>query len=320
MGITIAGLKKEDSEEELRGIYISSVAPDGPAGREGHIREGDQILQVMSTIVWEDLLELLRITLYHIIPQVNNTSLIGLENMEAAGVLRNTDQRVRLVIGRRRHQQSPDLISSTSNHHRYTEANSKLETASTAVTDSKMFNDDSMYGKEQLFVHILLLSMRRINCERHVIFTYNIAKPLAAADELSIKKEWGEVVGKEYTIVVAQFAKSIPDTGLGIRVEGRVDLDDNQQPIDGGHHHIIELVREDGPVYKHGALKQGDEILEVNGISMINLEYNAAIQVIKATPHHVRIVAARKIKIGPSPLDSPNSELLSNLIFQGLLM
>ena len=98
------------------------------------------------------------ITLYHI-PQVNNTSLIGLENMEAAGVLRNTNQRVRLVIGRRRHQQSPDLISSTGNQHRYIEANSKLEAASTAAVDSKMFNDDTMYGKEQLFIHILLVSM-----------------------------------------------------------------------------------------------------------------------------------------------------------------
>lgn len=150
-----------------------------------------------------------------------------------------------------------------------------------------------------------------------LLFVYIIAKPLSSTEELQIKKKWSDVVGKDYVIVVAQFAKSIPGTGLGIRVEGRVDLDDNQQPIEGGHHHIIELVREDGPVYKHGALKQGDEILEVNGISMINLEYNAAIQVIKATPHHVRIVAARKIETVSSPLESPSSELLTDIIFKG---
>ena len=150
-----------------------------------------------------------------------------------------------------------------------------------------------------------------------LLFVYIIAKPLSTTEELQIKKKWSDVVGKDYVIVVAQFAKSIPGTGLGIRVEGRVDLDDNQKPIEGGHHHIIELVREDGPVYKHGALKQGDEILEVNGISMINLEYNAAIQVIKATPHHVRIVAARKIETVSSPLESPSSELLTDIIFKG---
>lgn len=143
--------------------------------------------------------------------------------------------------------------------------------------------------------------------------------PLTTAEELKIKKKWNEIVGKEYIIVVAQFAKSIPDTGLGIRVEGRVDLDDNQNPIEGGHHHIIELVREDGPVYKHGALKQDDEILEVNGVSMINLEYNAAIEVIKNTPHHVRIVTARKIEAESSPLESPSSELLRDIIFKGVL-
>ena len=139
-------------------------------------------------------------------------------------------------------------------------------------------------------------------------------------EELKIKKEWSEVVGKDYVIVVAQFAKFTPDTGLGISIEGRVDLDDNHQPIEGCHHHIIELVREDGPVYKHGALKQGDEILEVNGKSMVNLEYNAAMQVINALPHHVRIVAARKIEAVSSPPKSPNSELLRGVLMYSITL
>jgi len=144
-----------------------------------------------------------------------------------------------------------------------------------------------------------------------------LAVPLTAAEEESIKKRWGDIVGKDMTVVIAQFPKFIPDTGLGIRVEGLVDLDDNQQPIADGHHHIIELVREDGPVYKHGILKQGDEILEVNGTSMINLEYSAAIEVIKATPHHVRIVAARRHDITSPPLGSPSSEVLQQIVFKG---
>lgn len=47
LGITIAGLEKKDTEEE-QGIYVSSVAKDGPASREGRIKEGDQVLQVYS--------------------------------------------------------------------------------------------------------------------------------------------------------------------------------------------------------------------------------------------------------------------------------
>ena len=79
--------------------------------------------------------------------------------MAAAAVLRNTNQRVRLVIGRRRYQQSPDLTSSTSsgNHHGNTitmEANNKTETGSAGVSNNNMFlSDDSVYGKHQLFVY-----------------------------------------------------------------------------------------------------------------------------------------------------------------------
>ena len=67
--------------------------------------------------------------------------------MAAAAVLRNTNQRVRLVIGRRRHQQSPDLTSSTSsgNHHgnAFTmEASNKIETASADVFNNNMFLSD----------------------------------------------------------------------------------------------------------------------------------------------------------------------------------
>ena len=144
-------------------------------------------------------------------------------------------------------------------------------------------------------------------------FTHTIAKPLTTMEELKIKKEWSEVVGNDYVIVVAQFTKFTPDTGLGIRIEEHVDLDDNHQPIVGVHHHIIQLVRENGPVYRHGALKQGDEILEVNGISIVNLEYNAAIEVIKTLPLHVTIVAACKIEAVSLLPESPNSELLKGV-------
>ena len=73
--------------------------------------------------------------------------------MAAAAVLRNTDQRVRLVIGRSRQQSSPDLTSSTSSgtHHGNTismEAGNKT-TSPSAVSDKNMLfsGDDSVYGE-----------------------------------------------------------------------------------------------------------------------------------------------------------------------------
>ena len=84
--------------------------------------------------------------------QVNDTSLIGLENMAAAAVLRNTDQRVRLVIRRSRQQSSPDLTSSTSSgtHHGNTfSMDAGNKTASPAVSDKNAFfsGDNSIYGE-----------------------------------------------------------------------------------------------------------------------------------------------------------------------------
>ena len=74
--------------------------------------------------------------------------------MAAAAVLRNTDQRVRLVLGRSRHQPSPDLTSSTSSgnyqgNRPTTEADKKMETTSPAISGNNVFfsGDNSVYGE-----------------------------------------------------------------------------------------------------------------------------------------------------------------------------
>jgi len=74
--------------------------------------------------------------------------------MMAAAVLRNTNQRVRLVIGRNRNQASPDptLATSPGAHHGNTftmETKSKMEPASPNISDKGVVvnSDDSAYGK-----------------------------------------------------------------------------------------------------------------------------------------------------------------------------
>ena len=61
-----------------RGIFVKSVNPTGPAGLTGRVFVKDRIVAV------------------------NDHSLISLSNMEAAGILRNSGQSVRLVLRRRR--------------------------------------------------------------------------------------------------------------------------------------------------------------------------------------------------------------------------
>jgi C-terminal processing protease CtpA/Prc len=60
------------------GIYVTSMNPAGAAADDGRIKVGDRILKV------------------------DGHSLRGLENMEAASVLRNCGNPVRLVMCRKR--------------------------------------------------------------------------------------------------------------------------------------------------------------------------------------------------------------------------
>ena len=63
------------------GIYVTSLNPVGAAASDGRIKVGDRILKV------------------------DGHSLRGLENMEAASVLRNCGNPVKLVLCRKRLQQ-----------------------------------------------------------------------------------------------------------------------------------------------------------------------------------------------------------------------
>ena len=64
--------------EEVNGIYITSMNPNGAAAQAKRITVGDRILKV------------------------GGHSLKGLENMEAASVLRNSGNPVKLMLSRRR--------------------------------------------------------------------------------------------------------------------------------------------------------------------------------------------------------------------------
>ena len=85
--------------------------------------------------------------------QVNDTNLIGLENMAAAAVLRNAGRRVRLVIGRRRNQLTPDIPSSSASGvdlFGATVTRSEETTPSSSrESESSPAVDDSIYGKKQ---------------------------------------------------------------------------------------------------------------------------------------------------------------------------
>ena len=50
-----------------------------------------------------------------------------------------------------------------------------------------------------------------------------------------------------------------------------------------------------GPVGRHDILREGDEILEVNGNVLVGLQHHEAIEVVKNTPSFVQVVVCRVV-------------------------
>ena len=63
-----------------------------------------------------------------------------------------------------------------------------------------------------------------------------------------------------YMLQVAQLSKFREGGGLGISLEGTVDVENG---VEVHPHHYIRQVLSDGPVGQNGRLASGDELLEV---------------------------------------------------------
>ena len=83
---------------------------------------------------------------------------------------------------------------------------------------------------------------------------------LEPAIEVSLIEHWEADFGPEYEIVVAQLSKFREGGGLGISLEGTVDVENG---VEVRPHHYIRSVLIDGPVGKNGRLQSSDELLEV---------------------------------------------------------
>lgn len=59
---------------------------------------------------------------------------------------------------------------------------------------------------------------------------------------------------------VAQLKKFAEGSGLGISLEGTVDVENGQEVRP---HHYIRSILPEGPVGQNGTLRSGDELLEV---------------------------------------------------------
>uniref|UniRef100_A0A672UYG0 Multiple PDZ domain protein n=1 Tax=Strigops habroptila TaxID=2489341 RepID=A0A672UYG0_STRHB len=119
---------------------------------------------------------------------------------------------------------------------------------------------------------------------------------LTTTEEGATKAKWQRIMGTNYEIVVAVVNKFSESSGLGISLEATVG------------HHFIRSVLPEGPVGRSGKLFSGDELLEVNEISLLGENHKDVVSILKELPIKVTMVCCRPVA---SPITHP--EVLESL-------
>uniref|UniRef100_A0A674F504 Multiple PDZ domain crumbs cell polarity complex component n=1 Tax=Salmo trutta TaxID=8032 RepID=A0A674F504_SALTR len=109
--------------------------------------------------------------------------------------------------------------------------------------------------------------------------------------------KWQETLGPSNKVVIAQVEKFSESSGLGISLEAN-----------NGHHYIRSVLPE-GPVGRCGKLISGDELLEVNGISLIGETHKEVVRILKELPVCVYMACSRPAPLLQSDRDSGQTGL-----------
>ncbi|XP_072584394.1 multiple PDZ domain protein isoform X16 [Vulpes vulpes] len=104
----------------------------------------------------------------------------------------------------------------------------------------------------------------------------------AQQQEAALLTKWQRIMGINYEIVVAHVSKFSENSGLGISLEATVG------------HHFIRSVLPEGPVGHSGKLFSGDELLEVNGITLLGENHQDVVNILKELPIEVTMVCCRR--------------------------
>ncbi|CAB1430312.1 unnamed protein product [Pleuronectes platessa] len=279
LGITIAGYVG-DKNLEPSGIFVKSITKDSAVDQDGRIHVGDQIIAV------------------------DRVNIQGYTNQQAVELLKHTGQVVHLQLIRRGFR--PDEIPPA-----VTPSVTILPSSTTIPTTTIVLRE---------------LELERKEAEEPVLVTADEEPPQtksegsdvsAAMDQLTedkhemrltpfeeerLMKKWEEILGPSNEVVVAQVEKYSEHSGLGINLEAN-----------SGHHYIRSVLPE-GPVGRCGKLFNGDELLEVNGISLIGETHKEVVRILKELPLCVSVTCCRPAPHLQTDMDAvpPKPEALPN--------
>ncbi|XP_015268971.1 PREDICTED: multiple PDZ domain protein [Gekko japonicus] len=232
---------------------------------------------------------------------VDGTNLQGFTNQQAVEVLRHTGQTVRLTLIRRGLKQE--------NHIQPHEDFSAAAEKDLIFQTMDIGTGKEIYEREQ--------EAPLLTCNTSVVHIGEDVSPQQSGFQLlsteegeeALLNKWQRIVGTNYEVVVAHVNKFSESSGLGISLEATVG------------HHFIRSVLPEGPVGRCGKLFSGDELLEVNGISLLGENHKNVVNILKELPIKVVMVCCRAAAppISQSILDESQMTEQSHIDLGGLL-
>ncbi|NXE78363.1 MPDZ protein, partial [Cochlearius cochlearius] len=204
---------------------------------------------------------------------VDGTNLQGFTNQQAVDVLRHTGQTVRLTLIRRGLKQE-NHIQPQEDFNAAAEKDLLFQTMDSSTAKD---NSEIEQGTSSLPCSAGMVNTGEDMKQQETDFQ------LTTTEEAAMKAKWQRIMGSNYEIVVAVVNKFSESSGLGISLEATVG------------HHFIRSILPEGPVGRSGKLFSGDELLEVNEISLLGENHKDVVNILKELPIKVTMVCCRLV-------------------------
>ncbi|XP_039928811.1 inaD-like protein isoform X1 [Hirundo rustica] len=294
LGLSLAGNK----DRSRMSIFVVGINPDGPAGRDGRMHIGDELLEI------------------------NNQILYGRSHQNASAIIKTAPSKVKLVFIRSEDAVNQMAVTpfplpsgphSAIEDHGGTEPASGEEDPSLEVVMKSLADEESNKADVKCRADTPVVADQREAEERlpenvpsQIKQPKSSTKAPVSSQEiplepaplyLSPEAELTSrgvlpaplpvdpatcpiVAGQEMTIEISKGR-----SGLGLSIVGGKDT-----PLDAI---VIHEVYEEGAAARDGRLWAGDQILEVNGIDLRSASHEEAITALRQTPQKVQLVVYR---------------------------
>uniref|UniRef100_A0A8C8GDN4 Multiple PDZ domain crumbs cell polarity complex component n=1 Tax=Oncorhynchus tshawytscha TaxID=74940 RepID=A0A8C8GDN4_ONCTS len=314
------------------GVIVKTILPGGIADQDGHLRSGDHILKIGDTDLYgmgsEQVAKVLRMLLGKLVtargiggirhPRLAPSTLThsssvssqGYEEEEAeafdVGLTKNAQGLGITIAGYvgDKHSEPSGIFVKSITKDSAVEQDGRIHVGDQIIAVDG--NNIQGYTNQQAVevlrhtsqtVHLKLIrrGFRPEDIPPAVVPSVIVVSPTPGGRDTTLEKT--DVVdattqGTCSSLGVAQVEKFSESSGLGI------SLDANS-----GHHYIRSVLPE-GPVGRCGKLFSGDELLEVNGISLIGETHKEVVSILKELPVCVYMTCCRPAPLLKSDRDS----------------